>query len=135
MPAQKNPFSLCSAGTVVWWDIGANFLNYLSICTASSDDPLRAHRTRVKLRLERNFVNSYFTIKYPNSATVFQSFKIYMGSCFKILSPGKCFNPNRINFGHVCHEPGGKGVSDIVQDYCFCQQITISNMKEKLNSE
>ena len=56
----KTLFSLGSAGTVVWWDIGANFLNYLSICTASSDDPLRAHRNRVKLILERNFVLFYY---------------------------------------------------------------------------
>ena len=80
----------CSSLSAVQWVVvgqGANFLNYLSICTARSDDPLRAQRTRVKLRLERNFVHCYLTIKYPNSSTVFQN----IGSCFKIQSVRKCF--------------------------------------------
>ena len=64
---------------------GANFLNYLSICTASSDDPLRAHRTRVNLRLERIFVNSYFVIKYTNCFSKFQN----IDSCFKFQYPRK----------------------------------------------
>ena len=128
----QNP--LGSVGPVVWWDIGANFLNYLSICTASSDDPLRAHRNRVKLILERNFVNSYFIINL--TLKKFQN----MGGCFKIQSPRKCFNlfihfflpwlwfffkfevkldPNRINFGHVCHGTGGEWVYNIVLDTVY----------------
>ena len=103
---------------IVWWDIGANFLNYLSICTACSDDPLRAHRIRVNQKLERYSDNcdctllceSAILVEGKSFVTLYTdfSFKKLMENAlvkeFSSLLKEKCFRDKRPKgFSFTCY--------------------------------